>query len=113
MKKTLALKKTTAFQTILKRGSWQSGDFLSVYKLENNKENNFLGVAVGKKGLNSVKRNKIKRLIREAYRENEENLKTGYSLVVLWRSKNDYSEATYANISTDLKKCLKKAGLFI
>ena len=75
MKITLSLKKSSDFQRILKKGKWSSGDYLSIYVVSNSQEVNFLGVAVSKKGLNSVKRNRIKRLIREAYRHSEENLK--------------------------------------
>ena len=41
---------------------------------KNNKNINELGIAVSKKAGNSVKRNKIKRLIRENYRILEEKL---------------------------------------
>lgn len=113
MKKTLALKENEAFQRILNKGSWYSGNYLSLYRISNNKDCNFLGIAVGKKGLNSVKRNRIKRLIRESYRKNEENIKVGDSIVILWRSKNAYEKATYSNINEDLMLCLKKAGMLI
>lgn len=113
MKKTLALKENEAFQMILKKGNWYSGNYLSLYRISNGKECNFLGIAVGKKGINSVKRNRIKRLIRESYRKNEANIKLGASIVILWRSKNSYEKATYSNINEDLILCLRKAGMLI
>ncbi|MBQ9266893.1 MAG: ribonuclease P protein component [Clostridia bacterium] len=113
MKITLSLKKSSDFQRILKKGKWSSGDYLSIYVVSNSQEVNFLGVAVSKKGLNSVKRNRIKRLIREAYRHSEENLKKGYSIVILWKTRNKFEEATFQNIDKDMKKCLKKAGLLV
>ena len=113
MKATLSLKKSTDFQKILKKGTWYSSDLLSVYVMKNNKNINFLGIAVGKKGLNSVERNRIKRLIRETYRKIECNLNLGYNIVILWKSKNDFSVANYSDIYLDINKCFKKAKIII
>ena len=71
MKKTLSLKKSSDFQIVLKKGTWSGGKVLSIYIMQNKKNTNLLGIAVGKKGLNSVQRNRIKRLIRESYRNIE------------------------------------------
>ena len=113
MKATLSLKKSADFQKILKKGNWYGGDLVSIYVIENSKKNNFLGIAVGKKGLNSVERNRIKRLIRESYRKIESNLKLGYNIVILWKNKNDYSMANYNSICLDIDKCLKKAKILV
>ena len=111
MKKTLSLKKSSDFQRILKKGTWYSGDYISMYIMPNFSNINYLGIAVSKKGLNSVERNRVKRLIRENYKNIEENLDVGYNIVVLWRSKNTFDKATYTNIELDLKKCLKKSKI--
>ncbi len=111
MKATLSLKKSSDFQIVLKKGTWSSGKVLSIYVMKNSKNANLLGIAVGKKGLNSVQRNRIKRLIRESYRNIESNLKLGYNIVVLWKSKNSFDDATYDNIEKDLRNGLKKANI--
>ncbi len=114
MQKTLSLKQSTDFQKILKHGKWINGEYLCVYFLCYSQcENNFLGIAVGKKGLNSVQRNRIKRLIREAYRLKEKEMKVGYQIVILWRNKNQFEMATFQNIYDDLENCLLKSGMLL
>ena len=70
MKSTLSLKKNNDFQRVLQKGKWYSGNLISIYILKNNKDINFLGIAVGKKAGKAVKRNKIN--IRKMERNNKE-----------------------------------------
>ena len=111
VKKSLSLKKSSEFQRILKKGKWIRGEYISVYILPNTKNTNYLGIAVRKKGINSVKRNRIKRLIRESYKNTENSVVLGYNIVVVWKSKNKFENATYDNISNDISKCLQKANM--
>ena len=113
MKNTLSLKKSSDFQRILKRGTWCSRDYLSVYLTKNSTNLNYLGIAVGKKGLTSVERNRIKRLIRESYKNIEKNIKVGYNIIVLWKSKNSFEMASYDRIESDLVKCFEKCKILI
>lgn len=114
MKNTFNLKNSEEFQHILKKGSWYPGDLMSLYLMKNSKEFNMIGIAVGKKfSKSSVKRNRIKRLIREAYRLNENRVYKGYSFVFLWKNDVDFKSVTYKNVENDLFKCLKKADILI
>lgn len=114
MKNTFNLKNSEEFQHILKKGIWYPGDFMSLYLVKNGKEFNTIGIAVGKKfSKSSVKRNRIKRLIREAYRLNESKVCKGYSFVFLWKNGIDFKSVTYKNVENDLFKCLKKADILI
>lgn len=115
MKNTFTLKNRNEFQRVLKKGTWFSGDFISLYVMPNSVNDvNLLGVAVGKKySKSSVKRNRVKRLIKENYRLNEPKIKTGYQIIVVWKNNNSKENAKFDNISKDLLKCLKKADLFI
>lgn len=111
MKVTLSLKKNSDFQRLLKKGKWNRGNYLSVYINKNNYTNNYIGIAVSKKGINSVKRNRIKRIIKEAYRSIENDVELGYNIVVAWKTKNRYEEATYMNILIDLKNVLTNLNI--
>lgn len=106
------IKKSTEFQHTFKAGSWYSADILMTYILKNNLEFNRVGVAVGKKVFNrSTKRNRIKRLLREAYRLNEKTLKTGYDIVIVFKSGIEYSSITFEMVNANLVKCFNKANL--
>jgi len=58
-----------------------------LYVMKNDLGINRLGITVGKKFGKSVKRNRMKRLIRENYRLYEEFVKKGYDLVFVARKK--------------------------
>ena len=111
MKKTLMLKKNYEFKRILTKGEYYSGKFLDVFVKKNNFSVNFLGIAVGVKIAKAVKRNRIKRLIRENYRLIEEKVNTGYSIVFLWKKKVDIKHATFTNIKQDMMNVFERIGI--
>lgn len=109
----LTLKKNYEFQSVLKKGKWYGGDLLKIYILKNNKQENHIGVAVGKKvNKSSVKRNRIRRLIKEAYRLEEKNIEKGINIIMVWKTSCPFESANYYKIKEDLIKCLKKANLY-
>ena len=85
MKFSESLKKNIDFQNVYRNGKSYANRFLVVYILENHTEKNRLGISVSKKVGNSVVRHRTTRLIRESYRLNQDNLKTGYDMVVIAR----------------------------
>ena len=114
MKNTIALKNSNEFQRVLKKGEWFPGDLMSVYVLKNTSSLNYLGIAVGKKfSKSSVKRNRAKRLIKEAYRLNEELLRKGYLIVIVLKNNVTYDLLTFKNIYADFIKSFKKANILM
>jgi len=111
MKKTLKLKKNYEFKRVLTKGNYYSGKYLDIFVKKNNKSINLIGIAIGVKIAKAVKRNRIKRLISENYRLMENDLKTGYDIVFLWKKKIDISYATFSNIKTDMINVFKRIGI--
>lgn len=80
-----SLKKNSYFQKVYKNGKSYANRFFVMYVLENNLERNRLGISVSKKVGNSVIRHHITRLVREAYRLQEEMFNSGLDIVVIAR----------------------------
>lgn len=80
-----SLKKYGDFQRVYKKGKSYANKYLIMYVLEQNTQNNRIGISVSKKVGNSVVRHRITRLIRESYRLNEKEFVSGLDLVVIAR----------------------------
>ena len=60
MKKTKMLKKNYEFKKVLSKGKYYSGQNIDAFIKDNNKNYNFLGLAISVKTAKAVKRNKIR-----------------------------------------------------
>ena len=107
----VVIKENTEFQKVLKSGKWFGAECLVIYVLPNYREENRIGVAVGKKAGKSVVRNRLKRLIREAYRLIEEQLESGFDIVIVWKSSANIDNVNFDVVQKSLLKCLNKANL--
>jgi len=107
--KKYRIRKNTEFRTVYRRGKSFSNLSLVLYIYKNGRENNRFGISVSKKVGNSVIRGRVKRLISESYRLNNEGLKMSYDLVFIAR--NPSNSKNYKEIESALKNLLKKAGL--
>ncbi|MGE5612784.1 MAG: ribonuclease P protein component [Bacillota bacterium] len=110
MKKTVSLKKNYEFVRIYKKGKFFAGRYLVIYVLNNRLGINRLGITVNKKAGKSVRRNRIKRLIRESYRLYEDFILESYDIVFFARETE--LEYTYKEITKEMKYLLKKAQVF-
>lgn len=111
MKKTKMLKKNYEFKNVLSKGKYFSGKNIVVFIKKNNKNCNFIGLAISTKIAVAVRRNRIKRLIRENYKNIEHNVTTGNSIVFLWKKNVDVKNATYENIKKDMYYIFDKAKI--
>lgn len=112
MKKTLSLKSRKEFQNVLKRGKWYGGTLICLYLCSKPEDKNYLGLGIGKKVGKAYQRNRVKRVIRAAYQEIEPYLKTGYQVVVVWRSHAKWEDLTFSRIRQDMVHAFRKAGVW-
>ena len=76
MKKTEMMKKNYEFRNVLSKGKYYSGDYIEAFIRANSKKKyNYLGIAISVKIAKAVRRNHIKRLIRENYRLIDKNIR--------------------------------------
>lgn len=111
MKNTITLKKNYEFKRILQKGKWYSGKYIRVYVMDNKAEENRIGFIVSKKSGNSVFRNRTRRIIREAYYNLENSIKTGHKFIIMWKPNNKEKNLKSTDILEDLKNILKESDL--
>ena len=100
MKFSDSLKKNRDFQNVYSKGRSYANRMLVMYVLDNHTENNRLGISVSKKVGNSVIRHHITRLIREAYRLQEDMFNSGLDIVVIAR--NTAKDISYHEVESAL-----------
>lgn len=85
MAEFLPLKKNRDFLKVYRKGTSKANPVLVLYILENREGFNRVGVSVSRKVGNSVIRNRVKRLVKEAYRKRMRDIKPGYDMVFISR----------------------------
>ena len=105
MKKTVSLKENHEFRRLYHRGVSTAGKHVVIYCRRNKLGYNRLGLTVSAKLACAVKRNRIKRLFREAYRLNEDKFADGIDLVLVARVRA--VGASYQEIEKSLLRALK------
>ena len=84
------------FKAVLARSKRSSNRLLVLYMAENDCGYSRLGVSVGKSRGNAVVRNRFKRLLREAFRQNQDRIPAGFDYVLMisprWPGKSNVEE---------------------
>lgn len=109
--KIYTLKKNRQFNYVFKKGTSNVTKNLVIYSVKNNLSYNRLGFIISKKVGNSVTRNRIKRLLKEAYRNKNVHFKTGYDLIIIVRHRA--AGLTYKQAENELLTLAKKANIII
>lgn len=103
---TEILNRNRDFLALYRKGHCIVSKNVVVYFRRNNLPYIRFGITAGKKVGNAVKRNRAKRIIRQAYRENELSLPVGIDIVIVARTAAAY--AAEADISSFLSGRVSK-----
>ncbi len=104
-----SIKKNSEFVNVYHHGKSYANKYLVMYILKNNFDENRFGITVSKKVGNSVVRHRITRLIRESIRLQEENISTGYDIVIIAR--NTAKGKKYQDIASALNHLCKRHNI--
>lgn len=111
MKHTVSLKKNYEFRRVYKKAKFRAGKYIVLYILKNNLDYNRLGITASKKFGKSVKRNRVRRLIKENYRQIGKCIKMGYDLVIVARKTDGIP--SYMEIKKEMNFLFRKLNIII
>lgn len=109
LKKTNILRKNSQFQQVYHRGKSYSNRYMALYVFPQQLPGNRVGFAAGKRLGNAVMRNRIKRLLREAYRLQQSKIKEGAQLLLMGRKA--LAEEKYETAERALLDLFRKSHL--
>ena len=121
--KNVAVKENHLYNKAYTKGKRFFGRYVRVYVLKDLKAKkimlanpekeylNRLGISVSKKNGGAVVRNRIKRIIREAYRaiDKEDILYTGYLVIIA--AKNEAADAKSTDVERELRYAFRKLDM--
>ncbi|MBO8127866.1 MAG: ribonuclease P protein component [Peptococcaceae bacterium] len=79
------IKKNRDFRKVFSHGKSKAGKSLVVYRLSNGSDKRRFGFSVSKKIGNAVVRNRVRRILKEICRLNEDQFEAGYDYVIVAR----------------------------
>lgn len=109
MKQTQPLRMNYEFSRVYNKGRFLAGRHVVLHYLRRPGNTNRLGVTASRKIKGSVRRNRIKRLLRESYRLMEDRLMPGYDLILVGRDTADQPD--YCVISQEVSNLLQRSGI--
>ena len=109
LKKINRLKKRYQFSYVYKYGEHVSGNYIVLYFTTSKTKTMKVGFAVTKKVGHAVVRNKIRRRLREIVKNQLQNLKQNYNIIVV--AKDSITNARFDELANEFNKLIKKANL--
>ena len=116
VKKLYPLCENHLFSKAYRKGKSDVNKYIAVYVLKNQRRNNGLsltklGITVNRKLGKAVKRSRVKRIIRAAYRENMQHIKQGYLIIVAARTAAFDKRVKSTDIAKAMYKSFEKLGI--
>ncbi len=84
--KGIRIKKKTEFEQIVKKGKKTVGKSLILYTLDSEEKSQKFGINLNRNLKGAVRRNRIKRLLREILRKNKDKFKEHEKVLILYKS---------------------------
>lgn len=109
MKFTKSLKENHLFRRMYAKGKSVAMPCCVVYARRNGQAGNRLGITASGKLGNAVKRNKVRRRLREIYRTNEQAFASGYDIVLVARQRSMF--VRYSRLEREVLEGAKKLGV--
>ncbi|MBQ4128635.1 MAG: ribonuclease P protein component [Ruminococcus sp.] len=109
MRVHLTLKENRQFQRAYRKGKSFVSAGLVTYIIKNNTNNLQIGITTSKKIGKAVQRNRCRRIIRAAFYQLENEIKSGYDFVFVARAKTPYLKST--DIYNAMRNHLQQANV--
>ena len=106
---TQSLKQNHLFRRLYRRGDSAASRYLVLYCRRNDQPGNRVGLTVSAKLGHAVRRNRLRRRLREIYRLHEAEFRPGYDLVVVARTRA--MDASYQQLESAYLSLAAKLGL--
>ena len=103
--KKIRVKKESEFKQIIKQGSKRFGENIVLYRLHSSGEGQRFGIKISRGIKGAVKRNRIKRIIRETLRKNKDSFDPNEKVVVLFKPGTE--DVNLDKLKEDLENLIK------
>jgi ribonuclease P protein component len=111
MGKIIKIKKNREFQKIYHKGRYAVSKALVIYMQPNLLNVNRIGITASKKYGKSVKRNRIRRLIRESYHVLQDKIRQGYDFIIVARKADENDVPGFVQILKEMRFILKRLNV--
>lgn len=110
MKQTSKLRFNYEFSRVYRKGRHLNGNTIILHYMKRPGSELRVGIAVSRRLKGAVKRNRVKRLLRESFRRMQPGLCSGYDVILTGRAADNL--LTYSQIEHDMLCLFKRAGLW-